>query len=126
MASAHDIMQRMKAIQAAREEAIQPLLEVMAERQELQRKLAELDEPYSKAFSQAETGGWTTEELRELGAEEPAKRPKGRPRSRRSGAKKVALTAPPADSSAGSRAASVPTQSGTADNETATAASATS
>ncbi|GAA2463092.1 hypothetical protein [Streptomyces lavendulocolor] len=111
MASAHEIMQRMKEIQAARETAIQPLLEVLVEREELKRKLAELDEPYGKAFSQAESGGWTAAELLELGAEEPVKRPKGRPRTRRATRKDPQGVSAPGPSTA-SPAASIPGQEG--------------
>ncbi|MFF3958805.1 hypothetical protein ACFYY1_37220 [Streptomyces sp. NPDC001890] len=122
MASAHDIMQRMRERQAAREAAFEPLAEILGQRQELQRQLAALDEPYGQAFATAEAGGWTADELREIGAEEPAKRPKGRPRGKRTTAKKAAPETASTDSSAGSPTA-VPTQSGAAEQETATAGS---
>ncbi|MFB9464432.1 hypothetical protein [Streptomyces cinereospinus] len=112
MASAHDIMQRMKQVQAAREKAFEPLAEILGQREELQRQLAELDAPYAEAFVAAESAGWTAEELKAIGAEEPAKRPKGRPRSRRSTAKKAAPEASAAESSAPSSAASIPGQDG--------------
>ncbi|PJE97100.1 hypothetical protein CUT44_14035 [Streptomyces carminius] len=80
----------MEEIQAARAKAIEPLAQILEERGELQRKLAALDEPYGKAFAAAEAAGWSAEELKALGADEPAKRPKGRPRTRRSGTRKAA------------------------------------
>lgn len=123
MASSHDIMQRMKAIQAAREEAIQPLLAVLAERQELERKLAELDEPFGISFSQAEAGGWTVEELRELGAEVPAKRPKGRPRGARRTAKKETPRKASGTSASEPAAAAIPEQEGSGQAATAAAGS---
>ncbi|MEV7535434.1 hypothetical protein [Streptomyces hydrogenans] len=81
--SATEILQRMEAALAARAEAIKPLAEIQDERAVLLRQLAALDEPYGKAYADAETAGWTAEELTELGIAEPIKRPKGRPRSRR-------------------------------------------
>lgn len=87
--SAHEILKKMEAIQAARAEAIKPLAEIQGKRAELLRQLAELDEPYGKAYADAEVAGWTVEELTEIGAEEPARRPKGRPRTRRPAAKKA-------------------------------------
>jgi hypothetical protein len=95
MASANEILQRMEEIQAARAEAIKPLAEIQEKRGELQRQLAALDEPYGKAFAEAEAAGWTTDELKAMGADEPLKRPKGRPRGRRTSAKKVAETGVP-------------------------------
>ncbi|MFP8886801.1 hypothetical protein [Streptomyces mangrovi] len=94
MASAQEIMQRMREIQATREAAFEPLMKVLVERQELQQRLAELDEPYGQAFAAAEAAGWTKDELKALGAEEPTKRPKGRPRTRRATARKTASAAP--------------------------------
>ena len=123
MASAHDIMQRMRERQAAREAAFEPLAEILGQRQELQRQLAALDEPYGQAFATAEAGGWTTDELREIGAEEPAKRPKGRPRGKRTTARKAAPETASTDSSAGSPAAPVPAQNGAGEQETAAAGS---
>ncbi|MFF0170187.1 hypothetical protein [Streptomyces prasinus] len=119
MASSHEIMQRMRERQAAREKAFEPLAEILGQRAELQRQLAALDAPYAEAFVTAEAAGWTAEELKEIGAEEPARRPKGRPRGRRAAAKKAAPETASTDSSTGSSAAAVPTQNGTADTETA-------
>lgn len=82
MANTHEILRRMEEIQATRAAAITPLAEILAEREELQRKLAELDEPYGKAYADAEAAGWTGDELAAIGAGEPVKRPKGRPRRR--------------------------------------------
>ncbi len=113
MASAHDFMQKMREAQAAREKAFEPLAEILGKREELQRQLADLDAPYAEAFVAAEAAGWTAEELKAIGAEEPAKRPKGRPRSRRSTAKKAAAEASAPESSAPSSAATIPGQDGT-------------
>ncbi|MFD0723694.1 hypothetical protein [Streptomyces globosus] len=86
--SAHEMKQKMEAILAARAEAIEPLVDVQGQRADLLRQLAALDEPYGKAYADAEAAGWTAEELAEIGAEEPTKRPKGRPRGRRTSARK--------------------------------------
>ncbi|MFD8269191.1 hypothetical protein [Streptomyces althioticus] len=123
MASAHDFMQKMREAQAAREKAFEPLAEILGKREELQRQLAELDAPYAEAFVAAETAGWTAEELKAIGAEEPAKRPKGRSRSRRSTAKKAAPEASAPESSAPSPAATIPGQDGTGEAAPAAAGS---
>lgn len=123
MASAHDIMQRMKEVQAAREKAFEPLAEVLGRREDLQRQLAELDAPYAEAFVAAEAAGWTTEELKAIGAEEPAKRPKGRPRGRRASAKKAAPEASAPETSAPSAVAAIPGQDGAGETATAAAGS---
>lgn len=102
MPSADEILQRMKAIQERREEAIRPLLALLAERSQLLKKLEELKEPYGRAYVMAEEGGWTPEELAALGADEPVKRPRRRKRT----AKKPAANAP----ETGSPAAAVPAQ----------------
>ena len=83
MASAQEILRRMEEIQAARAEAIEPLAEILEERGELLRQVAALDEPYGRAFAAAEAAGWSATELVAMGAEEPVKRPKGRPRGKR-------------------------------------------
>ncbi|MFD4865275.1 hypothetical protein [Streptomyces sp. NPDC058412] len=100
MANTHEILRRMEKIQAARAAAITPLAEILAEREELQRKLAELDEPYGKAYADAEAAGWTGDELAAIGAGEPVKRPKGRPRRRATPPKDAAEQAPKASSPA--------------------------
>ncbi len=84
----------MEKLQAARAEAITPLAEIQEERAELLRRLASLDEPYGKAYAEAEVAGWSPEELAEIGIDEPLKRPKGRPRTRKAVAKKTAAPAP--------------------------------
>ncbi|MGW3100027.1 hypothetical protein ACWDCC_42055 [Streptomyces sp. NPDC001102] len=123
MASAQEIMQRMKEVQAAREKAFEPLAEILGQREELQRQLAELDVPYAEAFVAAEAAGWTAEELKAIGAEEPARRPKGRPRGRRSTAKKAAAETSAPESSAPSSAAAIPGQDGSGEAATAAAGS---
>ena len=111
MASSHDIMQRMREVQAAREKAFEPLAEILGQRAELQRQLAELDAPYAEAFVAAQAAGWTAEELKGIGAEEPAKRPKGRPRGRRT-AKKETPMETLGTSAPESAAAAIPGQEG--------------
>ncbi|MFC7639619.1 hypothetical protein ACFQWA_27980 [Streptomyces thermogriseus] len=56
MPSADEILQRMRAIQERREEAIRPLLALLAERSQLLKKLEELKEPYGRAYVMAEEG----------------------------------------------------------------------
>ncbi|MFF8279943.1 hypothetical protein ACF05T_28220 [Streptomyces lateritius] len=116
--SAHEILQRMEAALAARAEAIKPLAEIQGQRAELLRQLAALDEPYGKAYADAEAAGWSTEELTELGAEEPVKRPKGRPRTRRPAAKKTVAVTP---SETSSPVAAVPVQDSTGPGSLVTA-----
>lgn len=108
MANTHEILRRMEQIQANRAAAITPLAEILAEREELQRKLAELDEPYGKAYADAEAAGWTGEELAAIGAGKPVKRPKGRPRRRAVPKKGATESAPEASSPA-----AVPAQNST-------------
>ncbi|MBW1603514.1 hypothetical protein JJV70_15660 [Streptomyces sp. JJ66] len=126
MASAHDIMQRMREVQAAREEAFKPLAEILGQRKELQRQLAETDTPYGEAFAAAEAAGWTAEELKAIGAEEPARRPKARTRARRapkketgSGASGPSVPEP----SAAPPAVVIPGQEGAAESAATTAGS---
>ncbi|MFE4634822.1 hypothetical protein ACFRJ1_15790 [Streptomyces sp. NPDC056773] len=94
MANPHEILRRMEEIQAIRAAAITPLAEILAQREELRRQLAELDEPYGRAYADAEAAGWTGDELTTIGAEEPVKRPKGRPRRRAVPAKGASESAP--------------------------------
>ncbi|MEU0287484.1 hypothetical protein [Streptomyces sp. NPDC006147] len=81
MPSADEILQKMRALQNRREEAAGPLVEILAKRSRLLEQLAELDEPYGKAYVDAEAAGWTAVELAKLGANEPVKRPRKRSRS---------------------------------------------
>ncbi|UQI49805.1 hypothetical protein M1P56_35995 (plasmid) [Streptomyces sp. HU2014] len=123
MANAHDFIQRMRQVQAAREKAFEPLADILGKREDLQRQLAELDAPYGEAFAAAEAAGWTAEELKAIGAEEPVKRPKARARARRATAKKEATEASTAESAAAPPAAAVPAQEGVGEAATATAGS---
>ncbi|MBV6700297.1 hypothetical protein KV557_24860 [Kitasatospora aureofaciens] len=80
-----NFMQRMRKIQAAREEAITPLAETMATREDLLRQLAATDETYAERYRAAVSAGWTEPELTSLGAAQPskpAKRQSGRARKR--------------------------------------------
>ncbi|MGW1404340.1 hypothetical protein ACWCRF_38330 [Streptomyces sp. NPDC002405] len=109
MPSADEIVQRMKALQANREQAIGPLVEVLAKRSALMEELAALDASYGKAYVEAEAAGWTPEELAQLGADEPVKRPRLRSRRKGSAAKKPAEQSSAA-AQTDSPAATVPTQ----------------
>ncbi|MFH8410393.1 hypothetical protein ACH4FX_37305 [Streptomyces sp. NPDC018019] len=110
MADVQEIRRQMQAIQAAREEAFGPLLNLLEQRDHLKQQLAALDEPYAQAFVAAEAAGWAKEDLLALGAEEPAKRPKGRPRARGTATKKKAT----------GTTAQVPTQNAAGDAATPT------
>ncbi|SCD34365.1 hypothetical protein GA0115245_14656 [Streptomyces sp. di188] len=71
----------MRELQERREAAAKPLVDILAKRSRLLEQLAELDEPYGKAYVDAEAAGWTAEDLAKLGADEPVKRPRKRSRS---------------------------------------------
>lgn len=71
----------MRELQERREAAAKPLVDLLAKRSRLLEQLAELDEPYGKAYVDAEAAGWTAEDLARLGADEPVKRPRKRSRS---------------------------------------------
>ncbi|MFE4514624.1 hypothetical protein ACFRMQ_10605 [Kitasatospora sp. NPDC056783] len=75
-----EFLRRMREIQDDREKAIVSLAAVMTERQRLKDQLADTEAPYGIAYAAAEAAGWSAEELARLGAETPARRPKGRPR----------------------------------------------
>lgn len=94
MATTDDILATMRRINAAREKAIGPLAEIMADRQQLLDALADTEAPYAQAYTAASAAGWTATELTALGAEAPAVRAKGRPRKRRTG---VSESASPAE-----------------------------
>lgn len=102
----------MRALQANREQAIGPLVEVLAERSALLKELAALDASYGKAYVDAEAAGWTPEELAQLGADEPVKRPRVRSRRKGSAAKRPASETSAATPQTDSPAAAVPAQDG--------------
>ncbi|MEU6010714.1 hypothetical protein [Streptomyces sp. NPDC047453] len=110
MPSADEIVQRMKALQANREQAIGPLVKVLAKRSALLEELAALDASYGKAYVEAEGAGWTPEELAQLGADEPVRRPRVRSRRKGSAAKKPADQSSSAAPQTDSPAVTVPTQ----------------
>ncbi|MFE9437052.1 hypothetical protein [Streptomyces sp. NPDC006640] len=114
MANADDILTRMRALTAAREQVIEPLAQILAQRGDLLAQLAALDEPYGKAYVAAEAAGWTPQELQELGADEPAKRPRVRRRSR--GTASAAPASAPAAEDV-SPAATLPAQAAAAGTE---------
>ncbi|MEU2380312.1 hypothetical protein [Streptomyces misionensis] len=111
MPSADEILQKMRALQERREEAAGPLVEILAKRSKLLEQLAELDEPYAKAYVDAEAAGWAAEDLAKLGAEEPARRPRRRSRS---SAKKVGGQSSTATPEGSSPAGTIPSQDGAA------------
>lgn len=104
----------MRELQERREAAAKPLVDVLAKRSRLLEQLAELDEPYSKAYVDAEAAGWTAEDLAKLGAEEPAKRPRVRSRRSRSSAKKADGQSTTTASEGSSPAGTIPSQDGAA------------
>ncbi|MFE7330021.1 hypothetical protein ACFU8W_34670 [Streptomyces sp. NPDC057565] len=95
----------MRALQANREQAIGPPVEVLAKRSALLEELAALEASYSKAYVDAEAAGWTPEELARLGPDEPVKRPRVRSRRKSSAAKmpaaQTSAVTPQTDSPAG-------------------------
>lgn len=94
-----------------------PLVEVLAKRSSLLEQLAALDEPYGKAYVDAEAAGWTADELTKLGADEPVKRPRRRSRA----AARKAGSPAPAD---GSPAGSIPSQDGASSTDGLTSGAA--
>ncbi|UQI49664.1 hypothetical protein M1P56_35320 (plasmid) [Streptomyces sp. HU2014] len=81
MATAEEIMRHAQEINAAREVALAPLAGLVADRKTLRDEFEKTEEPYGRAYVAAQVAGWTAEELKGLGAEEPKRRPKGRPRT---------------------------------------------
>ncbi|UZI33950.1 hypothetical protein [Streptomyces sp. VB1] len=97
MPSTQEIIERMHRLQTKRHAAFAPLASVLSQREEiekeiadlrdqLEKRLAELEAPYKTAYNGAVTGGWSVEELATLGAPEPPKR--GRPKRGRNAAAK--------------------------------------
>ncbi|MFF4709581.1 hypothetical protein [Streptomyces sp. NPDC001297] len=68
---------------ASRLEVIKPLAEAIAERKRLQALLDGADKAYGSAYAAASAAGWSPDELRRMGAEEPTRRPQGRPKGSR-------------------------------------------
>ncbi|MET9206806.1 hypothetical protein ABZW38_16860 [Streptomyces bacillaris] len=105
MSSANEIMTRMQKLQEKRESSFKPLASIMGQREsvreeiarlikEQEKRIAELEGPYRSAFNGAIAGGWSAEELKALGADEPARR--GRPKvSRTRSPKKNPQQSPP-------------------------------
>lgn len=102
----------MRTLQERREAAAGPLVEVLAKRSSLLEQLAALDEPYGKAYADAEAAGWTAEELVTLGADEPVKRPRVRAKRSRAAAKKTDGQMPQAVAEGGSPAGTIPAREG--------------
>ncbi|MCB5169592.1 hypothetical protein LG634_32895 [Streptomyces bambusae] len=76
----HDILKKAQELQAARQTALQPLAEILAERKQLESMLADTEVGYGKAYAAAEKAGWSAAELTALGAPEPTRRPSARQR----------------------------------------------
>ncbi|QHC33894.1 hypothetical protein [Streptomyces sp. HF10] len=114
MPSADEILQKMREVQERRMAAAGPLVEILAKRSTFLEQLAETDEPYGQAYVDAEAAGWTTEELTMLGADEPLKRPRTRPKRSRSSAKKTDGQSSTAASDGSSPAGTIPAQDGAA------------
>ncbi|MBK6015928.1 hypothetical protein [Streptomyces sp. MBT53] len=92
---------------ASRLDLIKPLAAANAERKRLQKLIDDAEKEYGAAYSAASAAGWSTDELRQMGADEPTRRPQGRPkgsrtRRTRSGAEGATETLPGPSSSASS------------------------
>ncbi|MFB7030991.1 MULTISPECIES: hypothetical protein [unclassified Streptomyces] len=72
-----------KELLATRMNVIPPLADAIAERKRLQALLDSAEKTYGGAYADATAAGWTPEELRQMGADEPTRRPQGRPKSAR-------------------------------------------
>ncbi|AKZ59530.1 hypothetical protein SAM23877_6485 [Streptomyces ambofaciens ATCC 23877] len=126
MPSADEILQKMRALQERREAAVGPLVEILARRSRLLEQLAELDEPYGKAYVDAEAAGWTPEELAKLGADEPVKRPRVRSRRSRPSTRTTGGQSSGPATEDGSLAGEIPSQNGAATADGATLGAASS
>ncbi|GAA2105597.1 hypothetical protein GCM10009801_81760 [Streptomyces albiaxialis] len=85
------IVQRAEKLNQSRMEAIRPLADMLARRTKLREELEATDAEYGRLYVEAERNGWTPDELNNMGAEAPTRRPRGRPKKRsapRSGASK--------------------------------------
>ncbi|MFD5372099.1 hypothetical protein [Streptomyces sp. NPDC127103] len=100
---------------ATRMNVIPPLADAIAERKRLQGLINAIEKTYGAAYADAQAAGWTSEELRQMGAEEPTRRPQGRPKGARTRRPRTAAptapgprtpdaaeSAPPASASIGS------------------------
>ncbi|MGW2681085.1 hypothetical protein [Streptomyces sp. NPDC001436] len=96
---ADEILKKAEELQAAqlaaKQAAVVPLAAILARRIQLQAELFETEVPYGKAYVEAETAGWSAEELASLGATEPTHRP----RMRRSRQSRAQAPAAPSESS---------------------------
>ncbi|MYV61609.1 hypothetical protein GTW37_21445 [Streptomyces sp. SID4931] len=88
------LMATAQELLAARLDAIAPLARLVVERKKLLAQLAALEKQYGAAYIDATAHGWTPEELRKLDAEEPTRRPPGRPRGRAPKAQKSTTPGP--------------------------------
>lgn len=79
---------------ASRLEVIKPLAELVAERKRLQSLLDDTEKPYGAAYAEATAAGWSANELHQMGAEEPTRRPQGRPKGSRTRNARTAGTGP--------------------------------
>ncbi|WP_326655709.1 hypothetical protein [Streptomyces sp. NBC_01750] len=88
------ILATAKNLLATRMGVIPPLAEAIAERKRLQDLIDATERAYGAAYADAQAAGWTPEELRQMGADEPTRRPQGRPKGART--RKPRTTAAPA------------------------------
>ncbi|MFJ2110786.1 hypothetical protein ACIOEX_02465 [Streptomyces sp. NPDC087850] len=88
------ILATAKELLASRMSVIPPLAESIAERKRLQALLDANEKTYGANYVDATAAGWTPEELRQMGAEEPTRRPQGRPKGTRT--RKPRTTSAPA------------------------------
>jgi hypothetical protein len=112
MPSADEILQKMREVKERQLAAARPLVEVLAQRSTLLEQLAELDEPYGKAYVDAEAAGWTAEQLANIGADEPVQRPRVRSKRSRSSAKRADGQSAGTTAEGSSPAGTIPAQEG--------------
>lgn len=79
---------------ATRMRVIGPLAESLAERSRLQGLVDANEKGYGAHYAEAVAAGWTPEELRQMGAEAPTRRPQGRPKGARTQRQKAKTTTP--------------------------------
>uniref|UniRef100_UPI003F495CC4 hypothetical protein n=1 Tax=unclassified Streptomyces TaxID=2593676 RepID=UPI003F495CC4 len=77
------VLSTAKDLLSSRLDKIRPLAAVLSDRKRLQQQLDEIEKSYSTAYRDAISAGWTPEELKKLGAEEPSMRLPGRPKGSR-------------------------------------------
>ncbi|NWF30863.1 hypothetical protein HW130_32240 [Streptomyces sp. PKU-EA00015] len=94
---------------ATRMNVIPPLADAIAERKRLQELINANEKTYGAAYSDAQAAGWTPEELRQMGAEEPTRRPQGRPKGARTKRPRAAAPTAPGPRTPDATESAVPT-----------------